>query len=95
MSLDQYYLCAISRNFCCYFMFCKKFVKIIKKFVKLHNFFTIFFAAHGEDDGVFWIAFEDVLKYFDCIDICKVRSGWNEVRVSGILPPLSSKQHQG
>ena len=28
--------------------------------------------VHGSDDGVFWIAFEDVLVYFDCIDICKV-----------------------
>ena len=35
------------------------------------------------------------MKYFDCIDICKVRPGWNEVRVSGILPPMSSKIHQG
>ena len=26
----------------------------------------------GGDDGVFWIAFQDVLQYFDCIDICKV-----------------------
>jgi len=50
--------------------------------------------AQGASDGVFWIAFQDVLKYFDCIDVCKVRSGWSEVRVDGILPPFSSKQHQ-
>jgi len=50
--------------------------------------------AQGGDDGVFWIAFEDVLKYFDCIDICKVRKGWSEVRLGGTLPPFSSKQHQ-
>jgi len=48
----------------------------------------------GADDGVFWIAFDDVLTYFDCIDICKVREGWSEVRLSGVLPPLSSKAHQ-
>nr|CAI5835043.1 unnamed protein product [Callosobruchus analis] len=35
----------------------------------------------------------DVLKYFDCIDICKARNGWNEVRLTGILPPLASQQH--
>ncbi|XP_050307838.1 calpain-D-like [Anthonomus grandis grandis] len=47
----------------------------------------------GPQDGTFWISFSDVLKYFDCIDICKVRSGWNEVRLNGILPPLASPQH--
>ncbi|XP_047004772.1 LOW QUALITY PROTEIN: calpain-D-like [Schistocerca americana] len=47
----------------------------------------------GASDGVFWISFDDVLKYFDCIDICKVRSGWNEVRLRGTLPPLSSLDH--
>lgn len=33
-------------------------------------------------------------RYFDCIDICKVRcSGWNEVRLRGTLPPLASLDH--
>ncbi|XP_053616241.1 calpain-D isoform X2 [Plodia interpunctella] len=45
------------------------------------------------DQGVFWISFDDVLKYFDCIDICKVRNGWHEVRLAGILPPMSSTRH--
>ncbi|XP_072945477.1 uncharacterized protein sol [Epargyreus clarus] len=50
--------------------------------------------AHADrDQGVFWISFDDVLKYFDCIDICKVRVGWHEVRLAGILPPLSSTRH--
>lgn len=47
----------------------------------------------GPQDGTFWISFNDVLKYFDCIDICKARNGWNEVRLAGILPPLSSQKH--
>ncbi|XP_030753307.1 calpain-D-like isoform X2 [Sitophilus oryzae] len=47
----------------------------------------------GPQDGTFWISFNDVLKYFDCIDICKVRNGWNEIRLNGILPPLASQQY--
>lgn len=47
---------------------------------------------HGADDGVFWISFQDVLKYFDCIDICKVHSNWSEVRVTGSLPSMADRQ---
>ncbi|KAJ8922525.1 hypothetical protein NQ315_007555 [Exocentrus adspersus] len=47
----------------------------------------------GPQDGTFWISFADVLKYFDCIDICKARSGWNEVRLTGTLPPLANQEH--
>ncbi|KAJ8679634.1 hypothetical protein QAD02_015421 [Eretmocerus hayati] len=47
----------------------------------------------GASDGVFWISFDDVLRYFDCIDICKTRVGWSEVRLRGTLPPLSSLRH--
>lgn len=50
-------------------------------------------ADIDRDQGVFWISFDDVLKYFDCIDICKVRVGWHEVRLAGILPPMSSTRH--
>ncbi|XP_045107332.1 calpain-D-like [Portunus trituberculatus] len=46
----------------------------------------------GGSDGVFWISFQDVLKYFDCIDICKVHSHWSEVRVTGSLPTLADRR---
>lgn len=48
---------------------------------------------NGSQDGQFWMSFNDVLKYFDCIDICKARTGWKEVRLSGTLPPMASKEY--
>jgi calpain-15 len=31
-----------------------------------------------------------ISRYFDCIDICKVRAGWEEIRLLGTLQPLCS-----
>lgn len=44
----------------------------------------------GADEGVFWMCFRDVIKYFDSIDVCKIRSGWNEIRLEGLLPTKST-----
>ncbi|CAG0883680.1 unnamed protein product, partial [Darwinula stevensoni] len=51
------------------------------------------YMPHGAGEGVFWIPFKDVLRYFDCIDICKVHNGWSEVRLQGLLPPCTSSSH--
>lgn len=48
---------------------------------------------HGADDGLFWMSFSDMLKYFDSIDVCKVRPDWNEIRLEGVFPPYADKEH--
>lgn len=50
-------------------------------------------SPNSSSEGIFWISFEDVLRYFDKVDICKVRSGWSELRLSGRLPPFASPNH--
>lgn len=44
---------------------------------------------HGSDGGIFWMCFSDVIQYFDCIDICKIRPNWNEIRLEGTFPTKS------
>ncbi|XP_067136399.1 calpain-D-like [Centruroides vittatus] len=38
------------------------------------------------DESSFWISFEDVLKYFHSINVCKIRSNWHETQFEGTYP---------
>lgn len=40
----------------------------------------------GQQDGTFWISLDDVMRYFDSVDICKYRSDWMESRQKTTLP---------
>eukprot|EP00118_Oscarella_pearsei_P021924 m.249668 g.249668 ORF g.249668 m.249668 type:complete len:660 (+) comp40307_c0_seq10:668-2647(+) len=37
--------------------------------------------VYGAGEGVFWIALRDLMRYFNRIDVCKVRPDWSEVRL--------------
>eukprot|EP00760_Papus_ankaliazontas_P036121 PhM_4_TR8205/c0_g1_i1/m.2769/K08582/CAPN15; calpain-15 len=36
-----------------------------------------------EDDGTFWMTFEDALSYFDGLGVCYLHFGWHDYRVKG------------
>ena len=42
---------------------------------------------NAAQEGVFWISFSSMLRYFDSVDVCKVSREWCEIRVEGVLPP--------
>jgi hypothetical protein len=35
-----------------------------------------------DNDGTFWMCFEDFLKYFRSLNVCRVRN-WQETRIRG------------
>ena len=37
--------------------------------------------------GVFWMPFDSFVNYFECVDICKIRPDWYELRDSGNFYP--------
>lgn len=37
----------------------------------------------GYVEGEFWISYDDMVKYFERVDVCKVRSDWEQVKIPG------------
>ncbi|EDV24825.1 uncharacterized protein TRIADDRAFT_25226, partial [Trichoplax adhaerens] len=38
---------------------------------------------HGSEEGIFWMSFDDFMRYFESVDVCKVNPSWMENRISG------------
>ena len=36
----------------------------------------------NESDGTFWISYQDVLKHFKTLNVCRIKN-WDEVRIKG------------
>ncbi|BFZ15162.1 hypothetical protein BsWGS_18201 [Bradybaena similaris] len=48
--------------------------------------------AMGEEQGIFWMDFSDLMRYFDCVDVCKIRPDWQETRVKAAFPRNGADQ---
>ncbi|CAF1596676.1 unnamed protein product [Rotaria sp. Silwood1] len=50
--------------------------------------FELLNNKRNKHDGVFWMPFISFVKYFECVDICKLRHNWYEVRDSSNFYPI-------
>ena len=46
----------------------------------------------NENDGAFWMCFEDFLQYFKCVNICRVKN-WEEIRLKGKFLRVQDKNN--
>lgn len=42
--------------------------------------------AVGDQQGIFWMSFHDLLLYYDSVDVCKIRPDDHESRMQGVFP---------
>ena len=51
--------------------------------------------SRSEGGGVFWMSFQDFLRYFRAIDICKLQPNWHSVRLREAFPLRPRPAHAG
>lgn len=42
----------------------------------------VFVSSSEDNDGTFWMSFQDAVKHFKCLNVCRVKN-WEEVRIKG------------
>ncbi|KAF2895241.1 hypothetical protein ILUMI_10932, partial [Ignelater luminosus] len=51
--------------------------------------------ANDTRKGVFWIGFQDILKYFFAVGVCKMRKGWTKTRFIGTFRVFENQELSG
>jgi calpain-15 len=46
-----------------------------------------------DKDGTFWMSFQDFIKYFRCLNVCRVRN-WQENRIRGKFIRITEKDNE-